>query len=116
MTTNHLIPVTTFALDAFIGGVQKIVNNYFAKHLPNNPVPTITFEVGPKNIRVIKNDVDKDGKVYGRSVYCFVEKATGNILKDAGWKGPVKNGVRGNINKPGMSLENMGWTGPNSLR
>lgn len=114
--TNHIAPVTDAALTAFINGVQDIVNKYFAKHFPTNPVVTITYEVGPKNIRVIKNDVDKDGKIYGRSVYCFIERSTGNILKDAGWKGPVKNGVRGNINKPGMSLENMGWTGPNYLR
>ncbi len=34
-----------------------------------------------------------------RSVYCFVEVGSGNILKAAGFKAPAK-GVRGNIYKP----------------
>jgi len=53
----------------------------------------IALEAGSKNIRVIHH-------VGGScSVYCFVEKATGNILKAAGWKTPAK-GARGNIYKP----------------
>jgi hypothetical protein len=31
-----------------------------------------------------------------RSVYCFIEKLTGNILKTAGWRGPAK-GTRGSV-------------------
>ena len=31
-----------------------------------------------------------------RSVYCFIEKATGIILKSAGWRGPAK-GPRGSV-------------------
>src|SRR5262245_14317228 len=49
-----------------------------------------TFERGPKYARIVKND-------HQRSVFCFVELATGNILKAAGWKAPEKNHVRGNI-------------------
>lgn len=37
-------------------------------------------------------------KTYGQtSVHCFVETATGDIYKAAGWSSPAK-GVRGNIN------------------
>lgn len=32
-----------------------------------------------------------------REVYCFVDTATGDILKPANWKSPAK-GIRGNVN------------------
>lgn len=52
--------------------------------------PQLTFEKGRKNIRVISES-------YGqRSVYCFVDIASGDILKSASWKAPAK-GARGSI-------------------
>jgi hypothetical protein len=32
-----------------------------------------------------------------RSVHCFVDIATGDVLKAGGWKAPAPNGKRGNI-------------------
>lgn len=55
--------------------------NYYAK-------PTVMQ--GSKNLRIVATTAGN------RSVYCFVEKSTGNILKAAGWKAPAK-GARGNI-------------------
>ncbi|AXH72695.1 MAG: hypothetical protein [Caudoviricetes sp.] len=47
---------------------------------------------GKKNVRVVKY-------VYGQgSVWCFIEMATGNILKAAGFKAPAK-GARGHISE-----------------
>ena len=51
----------------------------------------VKVEIGPKNVRIVK--IESHG---GKSVVCFVDKATGNILKAAGWKAPAK-GARGNI-------------------
>lgn len=31
------------------------------------------------------------------SVHCFVDMENGNIHKAAGWRGPVRNNIRGNI-------------------
>jgi|ERR1035437_166196 hypothetical protein len=45
---------------------------------------------GPKYFRIVAVHADQ------RSVYAFVERATGNVLKSATWKTPAK-GVRGNI-------------------
>jgi len=46
------------------------------------------------------------------SVYCFVDIATGDILKAAGWSAPAK-GARGNIFDPatyeGAELYSTGW-------
>lgn len=47
-------------------------------------------EAGRKNTRIVR---EAHGQ---RSVYCFIENETGNILKAAGWKAPAK-GVRGNL-------------------
>jgi hypothetical protein len=55
---------------------------------------------GPKYIRI----VSKDGFGHERhpydysygSAFCFIDRATGDVLKTASWKSPAK-GVRGNI-------------------
>lgn len=45
-----------------------------------------------------------------RSVHCFIEIATGDVMKGS-WKAPVKNGVRGNIFEEDVSRF-IGWMGP----
>lgn len=53
---------------------------------------SVELEHGPKYVRVVT------GGEGHRSAYAFIEKATGNILKPGGWKGPEpKKIVRGNI-------------------
>jgi len=64
-------------------------------------VPCIRLEMGKKNCRVVKYlDFPKntDGsKPYDHAnAYCFIDLATGDILKPASFKAPVK-GARGNI-------------------
>jgi hypothetical protein len=50
-----------------------------------------------------------------RSVYCFVDKTNGNILKSASWKAPAKH-ARGNIFSENNGLENMGPYGAAYLK
>lgn len=72
-----------------------------------------TYEVdkgGRKYIRI----VHIDGFGGHRSVWGFVEAATGNIFKAAGWKAPAKH-ARGNIETAEYG-RNYTWTGPNYLR
>lgn len=52
-----------------------------------------TVEAGSKFLRIVRTSAGS------RSVACFVEKSTGNILKAAGWKAPAK-GARANIYQP----------------
>ena len=49
-----------------------------------------------------------------RSVWCFVDKTTGDIFKPATWKAPAKHS-RGNITKP-ETYQGYDWTGPHYLR
>jgi hypothetical protein len=61
----------------------------------NNPAFRTTLSIGKggrKYARIVASLGDTQ-----RSVHCFVEIETGNILKAAGWKTPAKH-ARGNIN------------------
>lgn len=55
-----------------------------------------TTEAGPRFVRVVR-ETPHGG---GRSVFCFVEKATGNVLKAEGWSRPAKAYRGFNIHSP----------------
>lgn len=48
------------------------------------------------------------------SVWCFVDRITGDIFKASSWSSPAKHS-RGNINNP-KTYETYSWTGPHYLR
>ena len=77
-------------LAALDGANAKV--NATMTNCPNYYKP-VTVEAGSKYLRIVQTSGGS------RSVACFVEKATGNILKAAGWKAPAK-GARANIFKP----------------
>jgi hypothetical protein len=62
---------------------------------------TFSVEFGRKFARIVHTNWGQ------RSVHCFVDIKTGDILKSAGWSTPAK-GVRGNLaneKRPLFSLE-----------
>lgn len=69
----------------------------YAKHYQANydilTPPTFYPQAGRKNVRIVERDGDT-GK--DKSVYCFINKTTGDIYKAAGWKAPAKD-ARGSI-------------------
>lgn len=82
---------------SFVLELTEIVN---AGHKASGTVTftnEIVLERGPKFTRVVS--VGKvNGQVNSRSAYAFIENATGDLYKSAGWKGPAKNAPkRGNI-------------------
>lgn len=57
----------------------------------------IEVQTGPKNIRLVRREIwNGSTEATNGSAYCFIDRATGNILKPAGFKAPAK-GARGNI-------------------
>lgn len=64
-----------------------------------------SVDYGVKRLRV----------VHGGSAFCFVDYATGDVLKCAGWKAPAPH-ARGNIYDPANGLGTMGPYGPAYLR
>jgi hypothetical protein len=81
----------TEALRAFIGHVEQVTGDHYRATAPSLPLPSFSLEVGQKNIRVVRTDYGDN-----RSVHCFVDMATGDVLKADSWKRPAK-GPRGNI-------------------
>lgn len=81
------------ALAAFIEAAQKMINGHHVQ-AGNVGTPPV-LETDPRGVKYVRV-VRKETFGAGRSVYCFVEKSTGDILKAASWKAPAL-GVRGNI-------------------
>jgi hypothetical protein len=109
MSNDNASPLTfDAALDAFVAkidAVHQAYNDSKRNIFPEGYYEKIVLEPGSRFIRVVH------GCNGSRSVYCFVEKGTGNILKGAGWKAPAK-GARGNIFNPETYAAadcNTGW-------
>lgn len=79
------------ALSKFIELLTARNHEYYSKHYPNVIPPTYTVSTGQKNDKIVTNE--ESG---GRSVYCFIDRNNGDILKAASWKAPAKH-ARGNI-------------------
>ena len=78
------------AMSKFMGRIDEQYGEYYEKTLPS-----LTYEP----IRVNRGR-RFDKLVQGGSVYCFVEKSTGDVYKSQTWKQPYTKGnncVRGSI-------------------
>jgi hypothetical protein len=74
--------------------------------------PTVyTIETGIKNIRVVEQDSEGNH----RSVFCFIRKEDGAVLKAAGWKAPAKH-ARGTIYTDNPQEYGVGVYGANYLK
>ena len=95
------------ALQSFIEGCVKI-SNASAMLCGYD----LSAEWLQKRVRVVRSDV---GNVNSRSVHCFVDMATGDVLKADGWAKPAKH-ARGNIYDAKNGLGGMSPYGANYLR
>jgi hypothetical protein len=106
------------ALVRFINGVnQLIVEGWQAARLTYNDPPVVMVEnVGRRYARlaVFEKMPYKTGPLVAKSVYCFFDHTTGDLLKGS-WKAPVANGVRGNLSDPDVLLKFTQY-GPKYLR
>lgn len=75
------------ALNAFATQLQAFMDAHRVANFPNMSRELVRIDPGGKKyVRVC----------YNGSAYCFIEKATGDILKPASFKAPAKH-ARGNI-------------------
>ena len=81
----------------------KTALDEYIQELNDRHGSTYHFEVDPKGktfMRIIRRDrslVDGSVDTKHGSVYGFMEVATGDLYKAAGWKAPAKNFARGNV-------------------
>ena len=85
-----------FAFEDFVVGVKRKVAAHFADEFPSLKPCNIEVKPGRSYWKIIK----VDGHNGGSSVYGFVRKADGAILKAASWKAPNTKGpsaIRGYV-------------------
>jgi hypothetical protein len=87
--------VTHTSITAWIKGVQAHID----AHRPDSQIEQDVG--GKKYLRIV--ETSKSPLSRNRSVFCFIEIATGNIYKADGWSRPAK-GVRGNIADANFSI------------
>ena len=78
------------AMEFFLEMVTENTNLYYKTNLSILTPPTFINKGGRKYDKIVS----------GGSVYCFVEKDSGNVYKPASWRAPYSKGnnpVRGNI-------------------
>lgn len=98
------------ALDAFVAWVNEVIKAQANEHLTWSDDPEdedayyhpLEVVRGPRYIKLVKNSGNQ------RSVYGFVDRKSGNLLKAASWKSPAKNFARGSIFDPASYLERKG--------
>jgi hypothetical protein len=93
------------ALDTFFAGVKRISDDYMTANYPSLPKPPFQLQELQKRWRVVRET----------GVHCFIDKATGDVLKAETWARPAKH-ARGNIFDAHNGLEKMGPYGPAYLR
>ena len=80
-------------LDRWLWSAQDLVNKYYATNFNILTPSLLEMSDGRRYIRI---DVINDGGRGQRSVWAFIDKTTGDILKPAGYKAPAKH-ARGNL-------------------
>jgi hypothetical protein len=93
------------AFNEWFKAAQKMVNDYMKKEFPGQS-KSLSFTQGPKRIKIVATN--ESGH---QSVWAFIDKATGDVLKPASWKAPAK-GARGNIFDKDKGLKRVGPYGP----
>ena len=99
-----MIDATTPEILAFVAGVLALNQAKVSKNA------VITVDVNPKYLRIIRTDGTS------RSVHCFIDRQTGDILKAASWKAPAPRGKRGSIFTPDNGLSCVNFCGTWGLR
>jgi hypothetical protein len=92
---------------AFISKCQELLNDHNRNHSWET---MLTIKNGRKYDKMITEDASDIGDRSNRSVFAFINKTNGDILKPATWNSPAEHN-RGNIYDENPMLF-MSWTGP----
>lgn len=94
-TTENKTGEFDAALIRFVALCQAMFDSHYSERY--NGLVSPKLEIDPKGKKFVRIISSRRGRgESGRSVYCFVERSTGNILKAASWKAPAKH-ARGSI-------------------
>lgn len=108
------------ALDRFMEGAQKIMDDYHTANYPDSPTRSVIFQDtgARKYLRIVETRyfkaTNERDESYG-SAWAFIDLGNGDVLKSAGWKTPARH-ARGNILDEHNGLKYIESTGPMYLR
>ncbi len=123
MRTPDLFPEFQSALDHWLAGAQKIVDDYWTKNnFTHAQSPILQARTGGRFVIVTRHDRSTEGVVSENgSAFAFIDvrgglingkdHKIGDVLKAASFKQPAKN-ARGNIFDPNNGLAGMTECGP----
>ena len=84
------------AIDTFLYQLTLAKATQMQREFPSLPAPSFRADTGKKFIRIVKVDNQE-------SAFCFIDRASGDILKCAGWSARAK-GARGHISNGAADL------------
>jgi hypothetical protein len=90
------------AFNAFVKAYSEKLEAYRKAKFPILDAPLVGVDEGSKYMRVWVSSGP-----HSKSVYCFVNRENGDVLKAAGWKAPAK-GARSNIYDADNGMSGMG--------
>jgi len=96
-----------YAFETFVAGLQTMLDNHYAED-EYLKAPEVVVNGGSKYWKVIRRDKNSDHG--GASVFGFVRKEDGAILKAANWSAPFVKGpsaVRGYVTDPNNGLSSV---------
>ena len=85
-------------LDKFVNGCQGLIDENH-KRFANLITPRLRISTGRRYSKIIVTEArgrEIDEQFVDASVYCFIDRKNGDVLKSASWKAPAKH-ARGNI-------------------
>ena len=97
---------------SWYNGCQDLITKYSQTHFPNLTPNTLSVDPGMRYLKIVSTKHDFGVQ---RSVYCFIDRTNGDVLKAASWKAPAKH-ARGNIYATDNGLECMDSYGAKYLR
>jgi hypothetical protein len=83
--------VSPAELESFRASLENLLVVQQAREYPLLAAPKVSVDRGVKRARIVRSDGPAS-----RSAYCFIDMASGDIFKCAGWSAPAKH-ARGNI-------------------
>jgi len=100
--------ITSERITELVSRLQLKINEYYTKYYSYSVPDKFIITEGKRYFKIIKTNLSN------RSVYAFVDKTTGDILKPASWAAPTKH-ARGNVNENDYGMSGCGPYGINYL-
>lgn len=101
-------------IKGYMDGAQEKINQEYNTRFSNLTPSTLSLTGGTKYTKIVVTHKDINNREGQSSVFAFIDRTNGNILKPANWKAPAKH-ARGNVFDADYGLSRTSWTGPNYL-